>query len=148
MQDPEYDVQSNIEGLLLLETAIVMDTDDSIIKTDLRELYPANRSTWNAFSQKAPCASIQESYFELNDTRFYCVRMKNLRLAEDLSEERLSEANAGIIISLIRSWRSSLNRCNTARCKYTHPKGALGIWVLNAMALSRVECPGIVTECF
>lgn len=52
-------------GLLLLETAVVLDTDASIIQTDVRNIYPSDRSTWNAFSQKALCDSIQESYFEV-----------------------------------------------------------------------------------
>jgi tRNA (mo5U34)-methyltransferase len=56
-------------GALLLETAVILDTEDSIIQTDFRKIYPTDRSTWNAFSEKALCDGIRESYFEVEHYR-------------------------------------------------------------------------------
>ncbi len=53
------------QGLLLLETAVILDSDESVIETDTKKIYPTDRSTWNAFTQKALCNSLQESYFEV-----------------------------------------------------------------------------------
>lgn len=52
-------------GVLLLETAVILDTEDSIIQTDTQKIYPSDRSTWNAFSEKALTDSIKESYFDV-----------------------------------------------------------------------------------
>ena len=56
-------------GTLLLETAVVFDTEHSFIRTDAKQIYPSDRSTWNAFSEKALCDSITESYFEVEHYR-------------------------------------------------------------------------------
>jgi SAM-dependent methyltransferase len=52
-------------GLVLLETAVLLDTDDTIIQTDHRNIYPSDPSTWNAFSSPALVAMMRESYFDV-----------------------------------------------------------------------------------
>jgi hypothetical protein len=48
-----------------METAILLDTDDTIIQTDHRKIYPTDVSTWNAFSGPALVSLLKESYFEV-----------------------------------------------------------------------------------
>jgi len=55
----------NEGGLMLLETAIMLDTDDTLIQTDCRKIYETDNSTWNAFSGPALTAMMRESYFEV-----------------------------------------------------------------------------------
>lgn len=52
-------------GILMLETAVLLDVSDSIIQLDAKKIYPSDRSTWNAFSEKALLDSIGESYFDV-----------------------------------------------------------------------------------
>lgn len=49
-------------GVLLIETAIFLDIDDTIIQTDYKKIYPQDRSTWNVFSVPALHSLLQESY--------------------------------------------------------------------------------------
>lgn len=52
-------------GTLLMETAVVLDTDDTIIQTDYRKIYSQDRSTWNAFSIPALTSLLHESYLKV-----------------------------------------------------------------------------------
>jgi len=51
-------------GMLLLETALLLDTPDTIIQTDYREIYPIDVSIWNAFSEPALLRLLEESYLQ------------------------------------------------------------------------------------
>ena len=55
------------DALLLLETAVLLDTDDTLIQTSYSKIYPHDRSTWNAFSKASLTALLEESYFSLED---------------------------------------------------------------------------------
>jgi histidinol phosphatase-like enzyme len=52
-------------GVLLMESAIILDAKDTIIQTDYQKIYPTDRSTWNAFSVPAMLSLLKESYFEV-----------------------------------------------------------------------------------
>ncbi|MEO5669709.1 MAG: class I SAM-dependent methyltransferase [Ramlibacter sp.] len=52
-------------GLLLMETAIMLDTEDTLIQTDHQKIYPTDASTWNAYSGPALVSLLKESYFEV-----------------------------------------------------------------------------------
>ena len=54
-------------GQLIMETAVLLDTDDSLIQTDFTKIYSSDRSTWNAFSQKALCDAVRDSYFDVQE---------------------------------------------------------------------------------
>ena len=62
-------------GLLLMETAILLDTEDTIIQTDHQKIYPNDVSTWNAFSGPALVSLLKESYFEVE--RFEVIVRQN-----------------------------------------------------------------------
>jgi SAM-dependent methyltransferase len=51
-------------GILLLETAFLLETEDTIIQTDYQKIYPHDRSTWNAFSEPALLPLLEESYLQ------------------------------------------------------------------------------------
>ncbi|MFX0199792.1 MAG: class I SAM-dependent methyltransferase [Candidatus Hodarchaeota archaeon] len=50
------------EGLLLMETAVLVNTDDTIVQTDHKKIYASDRSTWNAYSIPALRLLLEESY--------------------------------------------------------------------------------------
>jgi SAM-dependent methyltransferase len=52
-------------GLVLLETAVMLDTNDTLIQTDHLKIYPTDNSTWNAFSGPALVAMMRDSYFDV-----------------------------------------------------------------------------------
>ena len=56
-------------GILLMETASLLDTDDTIIQTDYKKIYAQDRSTWNAFSASALCLLLEESYFKITNCK-------------------------------------------------------------------------------
>jgi len=65
-------------GILLMETAVLLDTNDTIIQTDYKKIYTNDRSTWNAFSVPALCSLLKESYFEVKECKTI-VRQDNER---------------------------------------------------------------------
>ena len=65
-------------GILLMETAVMLDTDDTIIQTDYKKIYERDRSSWNAFSVPALCSLLEESYFEIKECKII-VRQDNER---------------------------------------------------------------------
>lgn len=69
-------------GIVLLETAVLLDTKDSVIQTDFRKIYPEDVSTWNAFSESALTSLMQESY--LNPEEFKVI----FREKEDIKTRR------------------------------------------------------------
>lgn len=50
-------------AMLLLETAVLLDIEDTIIQTNFSKIYPLDRSTWNAFSRDSLGSLLDESYF-------------------------------------------------------------------------------------
>jgi len=61
------------DGIVLIETAVVVDTDDTIIQTDYKKIYPQDRSTWNAFSISALCDLLHESYLIVQECKTYLI---------------------------------------------------------------------------
>lgn len=72
-------------GILLLETAVLLDTDDTIMQTDYKKIYAQDRSTWNAFSVSALSALLEESYLK--------VKQDNILLIQD-TKKKLGRAFA------------------------------------------------------
>lgn len=56
-------------GLVLLETAVVLDTKDTVIQTDYKKINPQDVSTWNAFSEAALSDLMLESYLNPEEFR-------------------------------------------------------------------------------
>lgn len=57
------------DGILLLETAVLLDTDDTIVQTNVGKIYPNDRSTWNAFSMSALISLLHDSYLQAEESK-------------------------------------------------------------------------------
>lgn len=66
-------------GVLLLETAVLLDTEDTIIQTDFRKIYPKDVSTWNAFSESALTSLMHESYLNPEEFRVIFREAENMK---------------------------------------------------------------------
>lgn len=67
-------------GLLLMETAVLLDTDAAIIELDHRKIYAQDRSTWNAFSMPALRIALETSYFEILSERILIRQDEELKI--------------------------------------------------------------------
>ncbi|MGH8575865.1 MAG: class I SAM-dependent methyltransferase [Gammaproteobacteria bacterium] len=80
-------------GLLLMETAILLDTDDTIIQTDHRKIFPNDVSTWNAFSGPALVSLLKESYFEVERFEVILRRRPDRKIGRGFA---LARATSGV----------------------------------------------------
>lgn len=58
-------------GLLLLETASLLDTEDSVMRFGQRNVYAEDRSTWNAPSLSCLRVMLESSYFSVDVCETY-----------------------------------------------------------------------------
>jgi tRNA (mo5U34)-methyltransferase len=67
-------------GLLLLETAVLLDTDDTLMRWGHSRIYAGDRSTWNAPS--VPCLRLllESSYFDVTLCEAYLRQGEELKI--------------------------------------------------------------------
>lgn len=81
-------------GLLLMETAVMLDTDRALIELDQQKIYPLDRSTWNAYSMPGLRIALETSYFDILDEKILIRQDEELKIGRGYF---LARAKSGVI---------------------------------------------------
>lgn len=78
-------------GTLLVETAVVLDTEEPIMKWGCEGIYPQDRSTWNAPSTSCLRLLLESGRFEVDLCEAYCRQDERLKIGRGYARARAVE---------------------------------------------------------